>query len=140
MVFGGEKPEAVTSMMYRGETTVDEEVSALLSYGGPRMAMVSAAISTAAVNDGWIYGTQGRIHLPEFVFSHSANLMLNGRYVYHYEPEFLSNGYNYEAEEVMRCIREGKLESETMSLSESLTLMEIMDQIRGQHGFRYPGE
>jgi predicted dehydrogenase len=139
-VFGGKKPEAVTSMMYRGETQVDEEVSALLSYGGPQMAMVSAAISTAGVNDGWIYGTQGRIHLPDFVFSHSANLTLYGRYSYHYEPDFLSNGYNYEAEEVMRCIREGKPESETMSLAESLTIMEIMDQIRAQHGFRYPGE
>jgi predicted dehydrogenase len=140
MVFGGKKPEAVISMMYRGKTNVDEEVSALLSYGGPHTASISAALSTAAVNDGWIYGTQGRIHLPDFVFCHSANLAVNGRYSYHYEPEFLSNGYNYEAEEVMRCVKEGKTESETMSLDESLTIMEIMDQIRTQHGFRYPGE
>jgi predicted dehydrogenase len=139
-VFGGKRPEAVTSMMYRGETKVDQEVSALLSYGGPRMAVVSSAITTAAINDAWIYGTQGRIHLPDFVFSHSANLIAPGRYEYHYEPEFLSNGYNYEAEEVMRCIRGGKTESQTMGLDESLVIMETMDQIRGQHGFRYPGE
>jgi predicted dehydrogenase len=139
-VFGGKKPEALTSMMYLGKTGVDEEVSALLSYGGPRIASLSAAISTAGVNDGWIYGTQGSIHLPDFVFSHSADLRLYGRYQYHYEPEFLSNGYNYEAEEVMNCIWAGKPESETMSLSESLTIMETMDQIRAQNGFRYPGE
>ncbi|MDR2177229.1 MAG: Gfo/Idh/MocA family oxidoreductase [Treponema sp.] len=139
-VFGGKKPEAVTSMMYRGETGVDEEVSALLSYGGPKMACLSAAISTAGVNDGWIYGTRGQIHLPDFVFSHSADLQLYGRYKYHYEPDFLSNGYNYEAEEVMNCLRAGKLESETMSLSESLVIMETLDQIRAQGGLRYPGE
>jgi hypothetical protein len=127
-------------MMYRGETKVDETVSALLSYGGPRIASLGAAISTATVNDAWIYGTQGRIHLPDFVFSHSANLILPGRYTYHYEPEFVSNGYNYEAEEVMRGISAGKLESETMSLSESLVIMQTMDQIRAQNGFRYPGE
>jgi predicted dehydrogenase len=140
MVFGGEKPETVASMMYRGETNADETVSALLSYGGPRIAALSAAISTAAVNDAWIYGTQGRIHLPDFVFSHSANLIQSGRYTYHYEPDFVSNGYNYEAEEVMRDIRAGKLESETMSLSESLVIMQTMDRIRAQNGFRYPGE
>jgi predicted dehydrogenase len=139
-VFGGKKPEAITSMMYRGETHVDEEVSALLSYGGPRMAVVSAALTTAATSDGWIYGTRGRIHLPDFVFSHSANLNLNGHPVYHYEPDFISNGYNYEAVEVMSCIREGKTESLTMGLDESLIIMETMDQIRSQHGFRYPGE
>ncbi|MDR3191753.1 MAG: Gfo/Idh/MocA family oxidoreductase [Treponema sp.] len=140
MVFGGKKPETIASLMYRGETGVDEEVSALLSYGGPRKALVSAAIGTAAVNDGWIYGTQGRIHLPDFVFSHRAELAVPGRYTYHYEPDFVSNGYNYEAEEVTRCIRAGKRESETMSLSESLVIMETMDRIRAQNSFAYPGE
>ncbi|MDR0640994.1 MAG: Gfo/Idh/MocA family oxidoreductase [Treponema sp.] len=138
--FGGKKPEAVKSMMYLGETGVDEEVSALLSYGGPRMASLSAAISTAGVNDGWIYGTQGYIHLPDFVFSHSADLQVYGRYKYHYEPEFLSNGYNYEAEELMNCLRAGKLESGIMGLSESLVIMETMDQIRAQGALLYPGE
>jgi predicted dehydrogenase len=140
MAFGGKKPETLTSLMHRGETGVDEAVSALLSYGGPRIASVSAAISTAAVNDGWIYGTQGRIHLPDFVFSHSASLILPGKYTYRYEGDFVSNGYNYEVEEAMRCIRAGKLESETMSLSESLVIMQTMDRIRAQNGFVYPGE
>jgi predicted dehydrogenase len=140
LVFGGKKPEAVNSFMYLGETGIDEEVSALLSYGGPRLAVVSAAVSTAAVNDTWIYGTQGRIHLPDFVFSHSADLLVQGRYNYHYEPEFVSNGYNYEAQEVMNCIRAGKLESGVMGLSESLAIMETMDLIRAQNGLRYPGE
>jgi predicted dehydrogenase len=140
MVFGGKKPETVASLMYLGETGVDEEVSALLSYGGPRLASVSAANRTAAVNDGWIYGTQGRIHLPDFVFSHSADLILSGRYAYHYEPDFVSNGYNYEAGEVMRCIRAGEMESKIMSLSESLAIMQTMDRIRAQNGFVYPGE
>ncbi|MDR0399722.1 MAG: Gfo/Idh/MocA family oxidoreductase [Treponema sp.] len=140
LVFGGRKPAAVHSQMHLGETGVDEEVSVLLSYGGPRMAALSAAVSTAAVNDCWIYGTQGYIRLPDFVFSHSAELRLHGRYSYRYEPEFFSNGYNYEAEEVMNCLREGKLESDTMSLAESLCIMETMDCIRAQNGFRYPGE
>jgi predicted dehydrogenase len=65
---------------------------------------------------------------------------VDSRYVYTYEPEFVSNGYNYEAEEVMEAIREGRIESPVMSWEESLHLMEIMDAIRAQWDFKYPGE
>ncbi|MDR0730465.1 MAG: Gfo/Idh/MocA family oxidoreductase [Treponema sp.] len=140
LVFGGKRPEALSSMMYRGTTGVDEEVSLILSYGGPRMACLSAAVSAACVNDGWIYGTEGHIHLPDFVFSHSADLHRNGRYTHHCEPDFVSNGYNYEVQEVMNCLRGGKLESGIMGLDESLVIMETMDRVRAQNGFRYPGE
>jgi predicted dehydrogenase len=39
-------------------------------------------------------------------------------------------GYQYEADEVMRCIREGRLESETMPLDETVRVMETMDRVR----------
>lgn len=42
------------------------------------------------------------------------------------------NGYNYEAEEVMRCLQEGKLESQIMPLDETLSIMEAIDIVRYQ--------
>jgi predicted dehydrogenase len=138
MIFGGKKPE-VTSQMYLGETGVDEEVSAVLSYNG-RIATVSAAIRTAMVNDAYIYGTEGYIHLPNFIFSRDATLCVSGRDPYNYKPEFVSNGYNYEAEAVMNYIKEGKFESGIMGLDESLTIMQTLDTIREQGKLQYPGE
>jgi predicted dehydrogenase len=140
MVFGGKKPERVVSQLYFGETGADEEAAAILSYGGCRVAYTACANRTAMVNDGWIYGTGGKIHIPNFVFAHSAVLLLEGRYEYRYEPDFVSNGYNYEADAAMDCIREGKTESEVMPWAESLVLMETMDEIRGQWNYRYPAE
>lgn len=58
-------------------------------------------------------------------------------------PIFISaegNGYNYEAAEVMRCLREGELESPIMSLDETLAIMRTMDQIRAQWGLKYPAD
>ncbi len=52
----------------------------------------------------------------------------------------VGNGYNYEAAEVMRCLRAGELESKLMPLDETLRIMEIMDEVRSQWGLRYPGE
>ncbi|MBN1486353.1 MAG: Gfo/Idh/MocA family oxidoreductase [Anaerolineae bacterium] len=50
------------------------------------------------------------------------------------------NGYNYEAAEVMRCLRAGALESAIMPLDETLTLMQTLDQLRAQWGLVYPSE
>lgn len=50
------------------------------------------------------------------------------------------NGYNYEADEVARCMREGRLESAIMPLDETLVIMETLDQLRSQWGLVYPGE
>ncbi len=44
------------------------------------------------------------------------------------------NGYNHEAVEVMRCLREGALESAVMPLDETVAVLETMDTIRGQRG------
>lgn len=44
----------------------------------------------------------------------------------------------YEADECARCIRDGRYESEILSGEETVALMEVMDQVRQQHGLVYP--
>ncbi|KLJ10135.1 oxidoreductase [Blastomyces silverae] len=46
----------------------------------------------------------------------------------------------WEADEAARCVRDGKLESETMSWEESLVIMDVMDEVRRQGGLKYPDE
>ena len=50
------------------------------------------------------------------------------------------NGYAHEALEVIRCLREGLVESPIMPLDESVAILETMDELRRQWGLRYPGE
>lgn len=50
------------------------------------------------------------------------------------------NGYEYEVLACIRAIEEEKLECEEMPHSETLRVMRLMDQIRGQWGFRLPCE
>ena len=54
-------------------------------------------------------------------------------------PEQIS-GYEYEFEEAIRLIKENKTESESMPLSETVRIMEIMDAIRRDWGLVYPKE
>jgi predicted dehydrogenase len=140
MIFGGKKPADIQSRLFFGKSGADEEDAVILSYGGPRIAYAASSFTAQLENDAWIYGTRGRIYIPNFVWSRGVKLLLDGKDEYHFQPEFISNGYNYEAEEVMLCIREGKTESAVMPLDESLVITETMDAIRGQWNFRYPGE
>lgn len=48
------------------------------------------------------------------------------------------NGYQLEAAHVMKCLDEGKTESDMMSLQTSLNLMEILDQVRKDAGIVFP--
>ena len=40
------------------------------------------------------------------------------------------NGFEYQISEVVKCINEGKLQSEIMSWNDSIEIMNIMDCIR----------
>lgn len=48
-----------------------------------------------------------------------------------------SCGLRYEAEEVRKCIRDGKLESDSVSHNDSLMIANIEDEIRKQLGVKY---
>jgi predicted dehydrogenase len=47
---------------------------------------------------------------------------------------FAGNGYQFELQEVIRCLREQRTESAIMSLSDSLEVMRTMDVLRSQRG------
>ena len=139
MVFNTQ-PARIATMSDLGQTGVDEQFAAVFGYDGGRMASFTSAIRTQTRPEGYIYGTEGYIHLPKFFAPRAAELFVNGRESERYEPEFLSTGYGYEAAEVGRCLREGKLESDAIPLDETLAVLRTMDEMRRQWGFKYPFE
>ncbi|KAI2642106.1 hypothetical protein GGS21DRAFT_291198 [Xylaria nigripes] len=48
------------------------------------------------------------------------------------------SGMFWEADEVARCLRDGKKESSTMPLSESIVIMEVMEEALAQGEVKYP--
>lgn len=139
MVFGTQ-PAKIMSSAKIGETGVDEQFSLLFEYEGGRTAALNGAVQLDMVNDAYIYGTKGHIHIPNFLFGKSASL-----HAANAEPESFvcdreAEGYAYEAEEAMNCLREGRMESATMTLEETLAIMTTLDTIRKQWGLKYPSD
>jgi dihydrodiol dehydrogenase / D-xylose 1-dehydrogenase (NADP) len=139
MIFG-EAPETITSNSHIGETGVDEHFSALFTYSGGRSASLNGAVRLQMRYDAFIYGTEGYIHVPNFLFAKSADLFINGELKESFTYDGEETGYAFEAAEATRCLQEGLTESKIMSSSETLQLMQTLDAIRQQWGLTYPSE
>ena len=133
-------PTGIVSMAHLGETGVDEQSSMILGYDGGRMAILYTAIRTNTMHEARIIGTEGSIYLPSFWNTTTAVLKRPGQEDEVVEIPHLANGYCYEIQEVNRCIREGRIQSDRMPWDESISIMETMDEIRVQWGLKYPME
>lgn len=58
----------------------------------------------------------------------------------HISSIFPGNGYQFELNEVTRCLQQGLTESEVMPLGDSLAVLENMDAMRREWGLIYPQE
>ncbi|MFO7171027.1 MAG: Gfo/Idh/MocA family oxidoreductase [Chloroflexota bacterium] len=139
MVLG--EPERVSGLAHLGETGVDEQSAAVLGYGGGRLAVIWTAVRTNTPLESTILGTDGwiRIHRPSWRPT-KMSLVRQGGDEEVIELPFTGNGYQFEAAEVMRCLREGRTESDILPLDETLAIMRTLDRIRESWGLRYPME
>lgn len=139
MIFGA--PNDVTSRAHLGATGVDERAAMILAYDGGRFAVLYTATRTNTPHEATILGSEGILrigrdwHKPDRLI-----LSKPGQPDETIDLPFEGNGYNYEATEVMACLRAGKLESATMPLDETIAIIGTLDTIRAQWCLRYPGE
>ncbi|KAJ5726526.1 uncharacterized protein N7483_007883 [Penicillium malachiteum] len=156
------KPPTVTSQITPYHLTgSDEATTMLLSFptstpsNGPNVkysqgvAMTSMRVGNDPDEKGTagppirIQGDKGEIQVFGFPFQPTRYRVIPNKglgEVRDVEFEFPAQGRGmyWEADEVARCLRDGKLESETMSLEESIVIMEVMDEVRRQGGLVYP--
>ncbi|WP_135553506.1 Gfo/Idh/MocA family protein [Paenibacillus cymbidii] len=140
MVFGGEQPKRIESSAVIGETGVDEQFSLLFEYAGGGIASLQGAVRLGMNNDAWIYGTQGKIYIKEFLWSREATL-----YAKDAEPETFvdkreTRGFVFQQIEAMNALREGRKESPAIPLDESQAIMQTLDAIRKQWNLTYEND
>ncbi|MBS8266441.1 gfo/Idh/MocA family oxidoreductase [Mesobacillus boroniphilus] len=139
MIFGT-KPEKILSTAHIGETGVDEQFSIIMSYPAGKTATLNGAFRVGLTNEAYIHGTEGYIRIPSFHSAKSATLYKDGEEAETFNDDRKSAGYAFEIEEVGKCLSQGLLESSVIPLDESLEIMKLMDEIRGQWGLKYPFE
>lgn len=124
------------------ERGVDEMIGVLLRYADGAQAVLHTGSLTPGPNTAAVVGDAGRIEIDAVWYSHSSfsHYDREGRLLERYTEQIEGRGMQYQAMEVERCIREGLTESPRMPLSQTVALMEQMDEIRRRVGVRYPDE
>ena len=137
----GSDIERMESTVKLTETGVDAMETVTIFYKDGRMAVLTHSIYCRSDRKGIIHGETGylvveNINNPQSVSVYDAgdNLL-----EFHKVPQQIS-GYEYEFQEAVRCIREGKTEAESMPMETTVQVMEIMDSLRKTWGVVYPQE
>ena len=135
----GSHPVEYGALARVGETNVDEIVSIAASYPGGGLAQLGCATVANLESSAVIAGTAGSIEIPVFWAADRAILRAGGEEEIETMPH-RANGFEYEIEEVVDCVRRGRTESNRMPLSLSLEMAGLCDEIRSRLGVVYPFE
>lgn len=126
--YANQKILQVQSLIYPYNTGVDDLLSLNLVLEHS-FANIQCSFTTKLPEDAYIYGEKGYIHIPKIHFGNSAYLYnLNDKLMESFESEE-ENGFRYEIEEVIRCIKANKLESAICPHSMTLETCALYDQI-----------
>ncbi|XP_052868124.1 trans-1,2-dihydrobenzene-1,2-diol dehydrogenase-like [Anopheles cruzii] len=142
--FGGVAPTKIVASGITNEEGVDMEVTAELHFPGGGIGRMKTSALKELKNTATITGTKGSMTLHTFWCPLTLtdldgkvreDTLPTARHPFNFHN---SCGLRYEADEVARCIRAGKLQSETVSHADSALIARIEDEIRKQVGVTFP--
>lgn len=151
------RPSHVTGAMLRTPLTgVDRSTSFIVTFGTTSssasntlaaQAVLSCNFHTPSFQDGVVIRYENGV-----IVVHAPIFRPKAFTVQWYDPDepgdivhedierfdYVGNGMYFEADEVARCVRDGKMESEVWGHDKSLLEMMIFDEIRQQNGYEFP--
>lgn len=137
--FLGNKPTIIAGVAKFGDTNVDEQASISLLYEGGQTGNVTYTMRTNYESQATVYGTKGRVVVDHTCFSKKATLYKDDGI----KIEFVNdgtNGFEHEITAAVNNIVSGKLQSDVISGTDTVEILEICDELRKQWDFWYPEE
>jgi predicted dehydrogenase len=132
-------PSSITAISTPAFTGVDGTTSMLLRYESGAHAVLTTTLAAASANPAAIYGTEARIEIDGTFYVPTSFRVVSrdGEVLESFTSPPEGRGMQYEAAEVNRCLRAGLKESPLLPLAESLDIMGVLDEVRGQIGLDY---
>ena len=132
MMHLGKEYKKIESSVMMTDTGVDGQESITFHYGDGKMAVTTHSIYGRSDRKGIFYGEKGYIIIDNINNPLTIDVYdCEDHLVKHLDAPEQISGYEYEIRESLEMIRQGKLESESMPLEDSLFIMGVMDEVRG---------
>jgi scyllo-inositol 2-dehydrogenase (NADP+) len=133
------KPENFSASATLSEQGIDTNCSCSFVYPEQKMSVMYSSFLADPEIVASIHGTKGSIELEHLWFCPGALKLKNKNgndQIFSFDVK--GNGYEFEAEEVAKCLLAGKTQSQLWTPDDSRLLSEMMDKIREQCGVVYP--
>lgn len=134
------EPEKIQSTASLSPTGVDESMAALFTYNNGTLATLYSTFGANTKTEAEIACEKGTIIINSRFHEPSSIEIIKDQNTERFTFDYRSNGYEYEAEEVMRCLDQNLIESPSLDHAFTLRLMKILDVIREQNQIIYPME
>jgi predicted dehydrogenase len=133
-------PSEIVAKASFAESGSEESISIIFRYDDGRMATLYSSFRTTCKIGCDLLCENGNLFFSRRRdMSQRLIVAMNGKENVEYSLLPDAMGYQFEATEVMKCLDEGKLQSEIVPHSFSRDLMNTLDRIRKAAGIVYPG-
>lgn len=140
MVFHSEIKNVASSAVMSPKG-IDWMNSITLTFEDGKMAVLHSNMLAQTDREGVINGSKGYIEIQNINNCEEIRVFnLDREITARYQVPEQINGYEYEVIACQKAIEDGRVECEEMPHSETLKVMKLMDEIRGQWGMKYPCE
>jgi predicted dehydrogenase len=133
------RPDSIKAIGTLSDEGVDETCAMLFQYDSGQHASLESSLLSQSDLPAEIIGEKGTIKILDPWFEKSKGIELisheHGKTLYPCEWE--GHGLYYEVQEVLRCLEQNKIESEFLSHTFSLDMIQVMDEIRNQINVTY---
>lgn len=133
-------PVHFTSTVTINEYGTDDFSTIMLEYPGGQTAAVTTSIGMAMPREAVIFGTKGAIRLPDYQMAQSMTVQPYDGESYEIAIPFEVNGFEYQIREVSRCVAAGMYTSDILKEEDSLTVLQLMDDIRESWDMKFSFE
>ncbi|MBP8081922.1 MAG: Gfo/Idh/MocA family oxidoreductase [Spirochaetes bacterium] len=123
-------PDEISALSVKSPSGTDNTNGIIFSYNDGRVASLMSSFAVNLDTEARIYCDKGKITLHRMFHCPTSVTVSEGSKSENLPIEFSGNGYNYEADEVMRCLDLGFTESPLWNLDSSIELMKLLDEIR----------
>jgi predicted dehydrogenase len=136
------KPASIKASATFRETGADAQVATVFHYASGAMATTLSSSDSAGPNCASIVGTKGRIDIDRVWYSPTTFRVYDNdnAVIENFHTPVAGRGMQFQADEAERLIASGSQSSGIMPPSQSVQIMQTLDEVRALIGLRYSSD